>query len=100
MNIETVTKEIRDLLSSFITKIKGSTALGLTDINKFSEVFILELFRELYNISSLRNLNIEKKNFPGLDLGDDVSGMAFQVTATSDLTKVKDTLLKVIDNKL
>lgn len=100
MNIETITQEVRDLLCQYVTKIKANTALGLTDLNRYSERFLLDLLRELYVMPGLRSLNQERMNFPGLDLGDDETGRAFQITATADLSKVKSTLQTVIKGGL
>lgn len=100
LNLDLVKREIRELLSLFVTNIKGQTAIGLSDLNRLSEGFLLELFREVYSLPGLRNLNREKQNFPGLDLGDDTAGRAFQITATPSLDKVKETLQTVVDAKL
>jgi len=40
----------------------------------------------------LVNLNRKKKNFPGIDLGDDHDRVAFQVTSSTTLDKVKSTV--------
>lgn len=82
MRKQTLLTGARDLLALFIHKVEGSKALGFTDLNKISEGFVLELFRELFSLPALRDLNEEQENFPGLDLGDDTKGIAFQVTAT------------------
>ena len=87
-------------MSLFVTNVKGQTAIGLSDLNRPSEGFFLELFREVYSLAGLRNLNREKQNFPGLDLGDDATGRAFQITATPSLDKVKEILQTVVDAKL
>ena len=100
LNLDLVKREIRELLSLFVTNIKGQTAIGLSDLNRLSEGFLLELFREVYSLPGLRNLNREKQNVPGLDLGDDTAGRAFQITATPSLDKVKETLQTVVDAKL
>ncbi|MFS8980266.1 SMEK domain-containing protein [Cupriavidus necator] len=44
---------------------------------------------------SLSNLNAERSNNPGLDLGDAAKGWAFQVTADKSGAKVKETLDKI-----
>lgn len=97
MRRQILLNEARDLLTLFITRIRGSTALRLTDINKISERFMVELFREVFDLPGLRDLNEEKDNFEGLDLADDGRGTAFQVTAETNLQKVKDTLQTVIE---
>lgn len=86
----------RDLLSVFVTRVKGAATLGHTDINVISESVLRDLFRIVFSLPGLRNLNHERRNFPGLDLADDATGVAFQVTATPDLAKVKETLETVL----
>jgi hypothetical protein len=44
---------------------------------------------------SLVNLNENRSNAPGLDLGDEANGIAFQVTAERTSAKVNETLAKL-----
>lgn len=92
--------EINRLLGYFVLQVKGSTALGYQDINKASESFLKDLFQEVFDLPSLKDLNEEKPNFPGLDLGDDHTGVAFQVTSDNSLSKIQKTLKTVIDHGL
>lgn len=92
MRQQELLNEARDLLAQFVTRVKGSTAMGHTDINVISEAFLTELLREVFALATLRNLNQEKKNFPGLDLADDAAGVGYQVTATPELAKIKESL--------
>ncbi len=75
MRQQELLNEARDLLAQFVTRVKGATAMGHTDINVISEAFLTELLREVFGLSALRNLNQDKKNFPGIDLADDVAGI-------------------------
>ena len=97
MRRQTLLIEARDLLTLFINRVRGSSVLGHTDLNKISEGFVLELFREVFTLPGLRDLNEERDNFPGIDLGDNASGTAFQVTATADIEKVKATLTTILE---
>ncbi|MDH2345143.1 SMEK domain-containing protein [Bradyrhizobium sp. SSUT77] len=45
----------------------------------------------------LTNLNRKQKNFPGIDLGDDHDRVAFQVTSSTTLEKVKFTVRQFMD---
>jgi hypothetical protein len=54
--------------------------------------FSSNLFRELFGLAGLRDVNAEKSNYPGIDLGDDSTGRAFQIAADSSLDKVLSTL--------
>lgn len=96
MRQQELLNEARDLLAQFVTRVKGSTAMGHTDINVISEGFLVELFKEVFQLAQLRNLNRERKNFPGLDLADDTAGIGFQVTATPDLAKIKESLQTIV----
>lgn len=92
--------EINQLLDYFVLQVKGSTASGYQDINKASESFLRDLFEEVFDLPNLYDLNDEKPNFPGLDLGDDNASIAFQVTSDNSLSKIQKTLRTVIDHKL
>jgi hypothetical protein len=96
MKQQALLNEARDLLTLFVTRVKAAAALGHTDINVISENVLLELFRIVFSLPGLRNVNQERKNFPGLDLADDATGIAFQVTATPGLAKVRETLQTVL----
>jgi hypothetical protein len=92
MRQQQLLNEARDLLAQFVSRVKGSTAMGHTDINVISETFLTELFREVFALPALRNLNQDRRNFPGLDLADDTAGVAYQITATTDISKIKASL--------
>ena len=68
--------------------------LGLTDLNKYSEDFIKEVLNITLDLSLL-NLNSERSNEPGIDLGDKKSKKAFQITSTKTLKKIKSTIEKI-----
>ena len=92
---------IRQLMSLFVTQVKGATAMGRTDINSVAETILIPLFAEVYGYTSLENLNItEDTNYPAVDLGDRVARVAIQVTSTSDSEKVRSTLCKFCRYKL
>ncbi|MGL6151719.1 MAG: SMEK domain-containing protein [Aeromonas sobria] len=85
--------QIIDELSSVTEKVRNRAKLGLTDVH----VHLEDFYREILNITlgiKLRNLNQERKNSPGLDLGDEVEGVAFQITGTKNSKKVNKTLEK------
>ena len=53
MNLLTVQNRINELMSKFVTQIKGATAMGRTDINRVSETILIPLFVELYGYNSI-----------------------------------------------
>ena len=88
-------------MSAFVAEVEGATAMGQTDINTISETVLIPLFAEVYGYENIQNLNAtERANFPGIDLGDKVARVAFQITSTTTLTKIKDTLKNFIRYKL
>lgn len=85
--------QIIDELSSVTEKVRNRAKLGLTDIH----VHLEDFYRSILNITldlELNNLNQERKNSPGLDLGDEVEGIAFQITGTNSSKKINRTLEK------
>lgn len=75
--------------------------MGQTDLNKVAENILIPLITEVYGYRNLENLNFTKgSNYPSVDLGDETARVAFQITATPDLKKVKHTLTKFVEHKL
>lgn len=83
---------IIELLSKWHSKIVLNNALSYYDINRISEDLILKIINLAYNLE-LVDLNDEKTNFPGIDLGDITkSKIAYQVTSRLDSRKILDSL--------
>jgi len=100
MKLEDLQTEVGRLLARYVEQVKAAGALGQTDINGASDMFLVELFRETFELPNLRSLNAERANFPGLDLGDDIAGRGFQITSDRDLDKMLRTLSVSIRNNL
>lgn len=83
--------EIVDGLTSISQQVSTRCQLGLTDLNRYLEDFFKDYLNEALSLS-LVNLNDERSNEPGLDLGDEMSSVAFQVTSTKTAQKVNKTL--------
>lgn len=84
--------EFRVAMSQLVTQIEAASAMQMYDIHKVSENLVLGVLREIYGWRQLRNMNsTERANFPGIDLADDVAGVAIQVTGTPNLEKIKST---------
>ena len=90
---------ISDLLNQFSIEVKEKGKLSHYDINIVSEDVLVPILNIAFN-TSLKNLNTDKKNFPGIDLatdgfnqyGDNSSRIAFQITSTNNVSKIKKTL--------
>jgi len=100
VRVEDLHVEIRRLLVQFSQEVKAASAMGQTDISDASDMLLVELLQETFNLPNLRSLNAEKANFPGLDLADDAAGRAFQVTADRKLAKILRTLSKSLKHSL
>ncbi len=91
--------EIIDELANIANQVDNRCKLGLTDLNKYLEDFFKEILNILLDIH-LENLNNERSNAPGLDLGDPLKKIAFQITSEKTSTKINDTLKTILDNDI
>lgn len=86
-------KELQARLSYWVVQIRMNNGNYLYDGNKLAESLVLKLLNLLYDLN-LKDINEEKANAPGIDLGDKAAGVAFQVSSRTDANKVIDTLRK------
>ncbi|WP_341285391.1 SMEK domain-containing protein [Priestia megaterium] len=88
--------EILDGLSQLSFSLKTRGQVGLYDLNRYCEDFAKDLLNLVYNYE-LVNLNEERQNEPGLDLGDKKNKIAYQITSNKTSPKVRETLGKISD---
>lgn len=93
MNRKVVLDQITALVLKFRAEIETNNKLNLTDINIHAENFLIPLLKIVYGWN-LRNTNMYSMNSPAIDLEDEESGIAIQVTSTGTSAKVKKTLVK------
>ena len=91
--------EIIDELAAVAHQVENRCALGLTDLNIFLENFFKEILNQIMGIN-LENLNAERCNAPGLDVGDSFSKIAFQITSQRKSDKINRTLKTIIEHKV
>ncbi|WP_373168086.1 SMEK domain-containing protein [Bacteroides cellulosilyticus] len=91
--------KIIDDLTLLNMRIDTRNRHALFDLTKFTEDFIKEVLNIVYGLH-LVNLNLERSNNPGLDLGDTQQQIAYQITATKTSQKVNDTLRAITDPQL
>lgn len=91
--------EIIDDLTGIASQVDNRCMLGLTDINLFLENFFREVLNRVLG-TNLLNLNADRSNEPGLDLGDQAARIAFQVTSQKTSAKVNETLKKLTQPQL
>jgi hypothetical protein len=89
--------QLRDVVSRIIVQVELATSQGRTDTNLALEDAFVPILKSVYNLPHLVNLNRKQKNYPGIDLGDDHDRVAFQVTSTTSLDKVKFTVRQFVN---
>lgn len=92
-------KKIVERLESLRREVEEKGRLSLLDVHTLCENFIKELLNRVYGLN-LADLNERKRNHPGLDLGDRINGIAYQITADGSTAKIQDTLAQCVESKL
>ena len=87
---------LEERLCHLCTHIKYCGYNNFTDLNKASEGFINNLINIVYGYE-FKDLNKQKLNFPGVDLGNEILGIGIQVTSTCNSTKIIETYEKIYD---
>lgn len=73
-------------------EVEAFNAIANYHINIHAESFLIPVLNEVFGLK-LENLNSSKqKNYPAIDLADFKNRVAFQITSTSSLDKIKSTL--------
>jgi len=86
---------VRSLLARWVAEIQLSAARCRYDIHRDSQGEVAKLLNEIYGYQ-LENLDNEKKDYPGIDLGDSINHVAFQVTSRTDPGKITESLEKFV----
>ncbi|MBQ7099969.1 MAG: tetratricopeptide repeat protein, partial [Oscillospiraceae bacterium] len=84
-------RRARHYLSVWQVQIGLDNQAGLTDINSEAEDFCCGLLNEMLD-GQFHNLNLERMNFPAVDLGDRERRICVQVTSTAGSEKIDHTL--------
>ena len=84
-------RRARHYLSVWQVQIGLDNQTGLTDINSEAEDFCCGLLNEMLD-GQFHNLNLERMNFPAVDLGDRERRICVQVTSTAGAEKIDHTL--------
>lgn len=86
-------------MGRFTQEVKQFNEANQYDINIHAENILIPLLRETFDYQGLQNANAIIKNTPAIDLIDYQSRVCIQVTATSDVTKISETLTKFFKNQ-
>jgi len=91
--------QINTYLTRFAGEIHILNANQDFSINIIAEDVLIQLLNKVYDLN-LVNLNSRRKNYPAIDLLDESSRIAIQVTATADVSKIADGLEKFYRHEL
>lgn len=94
-----INKIIRNL-ARFVEEVKGYNSGNLYDINIHAENALIPILNNIFSLQLINANAVNNQRYPAVDLVDDVNRVAFQITATSGIDKVKDTLEKFFENRL
>lgn len=84
--------KINTYAARFVLEVEGLNALNQYHINCHAENFLIPVLNDIFDLT-LENLNAtQRKNFPAIDIADFKNRVAFQITATNDIDKIKKTL--------
>jgi len=96
MNTIKLVEEIKDYFLMFQLSIRFDNNLDDFAINKKSQGFCAKLLNLLFNYK-LENMDLIRKDYPAIDLGDYTSNIAIQVTSQTDTTKITETIDKFVN---
>lgn len=88
------------LLGRFAHEVKVANAMGLFDINRVAEDFLIPIFAIAFKSPDLCNQNRIQMNFPAVDLGCATSRTSIQITSDPSSNKVCETLKKFESHNL
>jgi len=84
--------KINNYLARYRLFVEQENRANRYNINIRAESFFIPLLKILFDCPDLENLNIQDKNFPGLDLGDHKRKVAVQITSDKSSKKIEKTL--------
>lgn len=84
--------KIRNQITAYQMNVRSDNRAHRYNINDRAEAFTIPLFKTLFGLYELKNLNEGQANFPGIDLGDIKNRVAIQVTSDTSLEKIKHTI--------
>lgn len=96
---EEIIKNIIGMFTRFSDKVLFENAVGFLDINKSAEPLFMGVLNRVYDLQ-LQNMNSIQRNYPAIDLGDEGSGICYQITSSGTNEKYNHTLEKYKEKKL
>lgn len=91
--------QITTYLTMLCTQLTLKNVIYEFDENRYYEDVFCKILNIAYDID-LKNLNSKEENFPGIDLGDEVQKIAYQVSSDASMTKIRSTITTFKDKEL
>jgi hypothetical protein len=91
--------KINDYLARYRLFVEQENRANRYNINIRAESFFIPILSILFECNDLNNLNIEGKNYPGIDLADDEKRIAIQITSETKSSKVIHSLEKFLTSE-
>lgn len=98
MKSELMYKTISDELAKIKNLIDVDNNINLNDRNIFLEDIIANILNIIYELSLL-NTNLDISNYPSIDLKDEKSKVAVQVTTNVNHCKIQNTLNSFLEKE-
>jgi len=94
--------ELLTLISKYLSRFKEQIKIlnenGEFSINIHAENVLIKILNIVFD-ADFENVNyVEGKNYDSIDLRDKKGNLSIQITATSEIKKMKDTLEKYVEN--
>lgn len=99
MNRQKSLARIGELLSRFTAEVKISNSSNQYDINIHAENVLLPLLNSIYDLNLVNANFTQAKNYSSVDLIDVNNRVAFQITSTNTIQKIKDTVRQFIKDE-
>lgn len=92
--------KIATYLARFEAEVRSFNDMALYDYNIHAENALIPILNLVYGTRLVNTNENGNRTFPAIDLADTENRIAYQVTATADLKKVKDTLSTFTNYKM
>ncbi|RYE58732.1 MAG: hypothetical protein EOP48_02910 [Sphingobacteriales bacterium] len=92
MRRKQIIDKISTYISRFVVEVKSFNAISAYDINIHAESALIPILDLVYDLELVNANSLGNKNHPAIDLFDEKNRIAFQISSTNTLEKVKTTI--------
>ncbi|MGD0017271.1 MAG: SMEK domain-containing protein [Verrucomicrobiia bacterium] len=92
MDVPEALHKISKAVGVLTYQIRAENLAGLYSKNRLAEDLLLPIFKIVFKLPNLKNVNRDTVNFPYIDLADDGERVAMQVSSETSASKITETL--------